>query len=203
MPTRVREFLDYIAAEGRVIRDAPAAFSVFVVLSALVIWVALSWKFDAQISSRDSIISARDATIKFHEGLIAEYKSRVQLPEPGEERKLTPDQRRIIAHELKLRVNMFKRLVVVYIEEKEPRQYAKQFADIATNSDLQIVQRGLSSTLTGDVGIYVLVPNTTKPSDDAKEFMEILNKAYLSAHYYERTILREYRKKTIPHLLCT
>src|SRR5258708_34270869 len=99
MPPWLREALDYIAQEGRVIRDAPVAFGVFVILAAAIIWWALSWKFDAQISSRDSIIASRDATIKFQDGLLTEYKSRVQFPAPESERTLTPTQRRIFAHE--------------------------------------------------------------------------------------------------------
>jgi hypothetical protein len=116
MPTWLREALDYIATEGRVIRDAPMAFSVFIVLAALLIWAALSWKFDAQISSRESIITARDATIKFEEGLISEYKSRVQLPDPGTERNLTPEQRRILAREFRISRERLKRLVIAYID---------------------------------------------------------------------------------------
>ena len=49
----VREFLDYIAAEGRVILGAPVAFFAFVLLAALALWGALSWKFDSQITSRE------------------------------------------------------------------------------------------------------------------------------------------------------
>ncbi len=187
MPPWLRETLDYIAQEGRVMRDAPVAFGAFVVLAAFLIWAGLSWKFDAQIDSRDSIIASRDATIKFQEGLISEYKSRVQLPDPGEERTLTPDQRRILAHEFKLKKDELKRLVIMYVDESEPRHYAKQFADIANSVDLPIVQRALPQGVT-DVGIYVLVNDTSKPSDAAKDFLEILTRAYLTAHYYTRTV---------------
>jgi hypothetical protein len=55
MPSWLRDTLDYLAKEGRVIRDAPIAFGVFVILAALLIWGAQSWKFDAQLASRDSI----------------------------------------------------------------------------------------------------------------------------------------------------
>jgi hypothetical protein len=72
MPTWIKETLEYLASEGRVIRGAPVAFTGFVLLVGLALWGALSWKFDAQITSRDSIISSRDATIKFQDGLIAE-----------------------------------------------------------------------------------------------------------------------------------
>jgi hypothetical protein len=58
MPSWIKDTLDYIAAEGRVLRGAPVAFSVFVLLAGLALWGALSWKFDAQVSSRDAIIGA-------------------------------------------------------------------------------------------------------------------------------------------------
>src|ERR1700756_1298971 len=97
----IKSFLDYISAEGRVVTGAPVAFSAFVLLASLGIWFALSWKFTAQIDSRDSIIAARDsviaardATIKFQDALIAEYKNRLQIPtETGEDRRLTSEQK--------------------------------------------------------------------------------------------------------------
>jgi hypothetical protein len=107
MPQWLRDALDYLSKEGRVIRDAPAAFFVFVALSALGAWAALSWKDSAQISSREAIIAARDATIKFQDGLIAEYKNRVQLPETGKDRTLVPEQRRLLANGLRAKADEF------------------------------------------------------------------------------------------------
>src|SRR5438309_2853377 len=100
--TWLPDIIDFVANEARVIKDAPGSFVLVTVAAILLIWVGLSWKFDAQIASRDSIIASRDATIKFQEGLIAEYKNRVQLPEAGEDRKLTLEQKRILSREFQL-----------------------------------------------------------------------------------------------------
>jgi hypothetical protein len=150
---------------------------------------SISWKFDAQINSRDSIISSRDATIKFEEGLIAEYKNRVQLPEAGEDRKLTPEQKRILSHEFRVSADkLLKPFVIFAVSEREPKQYAKEFSEIATLEDIPVVTREIPTTLVGEVGLFVLVGNVTEPSDEAKSFMEILTNAHLNAHYMSRTV---------------
>jgi hypothetical protein len=46
----------------------------------------------------------------------------------------------------------------------------------------------LSGTLSSDVGIYVLVEQPDQPSDAAKDFIAILTRANLNAHYYLRTL---------------
>jgi hypothetical protein len=183
MPSWLREALDYIAKEGRV-SDAPIAFTVFVLLGGLALWAALSWKFDAQLSSRDAIISSRDATIRFQEGLISEYRNRVQIPEAGEDRKLAPEQRRILAREFRLKADKFKVIVIYAVSEREPRKYAKEFADlIRDDAGIKVVQREISSTQETEIGLFVGVRNLASPSDEAKEFMQILTKANLIAHY--------------------
>jgi hypothetical protein len=188
MPGWLKEALDYIAKEGRVIKDAPVAFGVFVLLAALVLWAGLSWKFDAQIASRDSIIASRDGTIKFQEGLISEYKHRVQLPEAGEDRKLTPEQKRVLTHELHINASKLNPLVIFAVAERESKNYAKEFVDIARNQDIAVVTRELPAEMVGDVGLFVLVQNPAQPEDEAKLFMEILTKVNLNAHYMQRTI---------------
>jgi hypothetical protein len=185
MPSWLRDALEYITKEGRVIRDAPVAFGAFVVLVALVIWAALSWKFDTQISSRDAIIAARDATIKMQDGLIGEYKNRVQLPEAGEDRKLTPEQRRIIANGLRSNPEEFKTFVIYAVDEREPRQYAKQFASIAEDVlGARIYPREISPIATTELGLFVGVRgDINHPPKAAQDFMDILLKANLVAHY--------------------
>jgi hypothetical protein len=188
MPGWLREALDYIVKEGRVIKDAPVAFGVFVLLAALVLWAGLSWKFDAQIASRDSIIASRDATIRFQDGLLGEYKTRVQLPEAGEDRKLTPEQKRVLTHEIHINASKLSPLVIFAISERESKKYAKEFVEIIRNQDIPVITRELSTEIVGDVGLFVLVQDLEHPADEAKLFMEILTKANLNAHYMQRTV---------------
>jgi hypothetical protein len=188
MPNWVREFLDYIAAEGRVILGAPVAFFAFVLLAAL---GALSWKFDSQITSRDSIIAARDsvigardATIKFQDALIAEYKNRQQIPtETGEDRRLAPEQKRILAKEIRAKMDKVPKIVIYTASERESRQYAKQFADLIQGIGIDVIQREVPSSSTTEVGLFVGIRQPEKPSDEAQEFLEILHKANIAAHF--------------------
>lgn len=72
--------------------------------------------------------------------------------------------------------------------EREPKQYAKEFSEIATLDDIAVVTREVPTTLVSDVGLFVLVNNVAEPSDEAKNFMEILTKAHLNVHYMLRTV---------------
>jgi hypothetical protein len=189
MPNWLRGFLDYIATEGRVIVGAPVAFFTCVLLVAIGLWFALSWRFGAQIDARDSIITARDsviaardATIKFQDALIAEYKNRIQIPtEAGEDRKLTPEQKRILARQLREKLDKFPKIVIYATSEREPRQYAKQFAEIMQGLGIEVIQREVSSV--SEVGLFVGLKNVKDPPEDAQEFLKILRNANLEVHY--------------------
>ena len=191
MPSWLKSFLDYIATEGRVIAGAPVAFVVFVFLVGIGVWFALSWKFNSQITSRDSIIaardsviSARDATIKFQDALIAEYKNKLQIPtETGEDRRLAPEQKRILAKEIRAKMEKFPKIVIYTASEREPRQYAKQFADLIQGIGIDVIQREVPSSSTTEVGLFVGIRQAEKPSDEAQEFLEILHKANIAAHF--------------------
>jgi hypothetical protein len=180
-----QDILKFFGEGWHVIRDAPGPFALCVIMAGLILWGALSWKFDAQIASRDSIIGARDATIKFQDALIAEYKNRMQIPtETGEDRKLAPEQKRILGRELKAKIDKFPRLIIYAVSEREPRQYAKQFAELAQGIGIDVIQREIPSSSTSEVGLFVGLRDTNNPPPDAaQEFMTILNKANLEAHY--------------------
>jgi hypothetical protein len=191
MPPWLKSILDYLSAEGRVVTGAPVAFCAFVLLAAIGLWAALSWKFDAQIASRDSmiaakdsVIGARDATIKFQDALISEYKNKLQIPtEMGEDRRLAPEQKRILVREIRAKIEKFPKFVIYATSEREPRQYAKQFADLIQGIGIDVVQREISASATTEVGLFVGLRDTNNPPDEAQEFMEILHKANIQAHY--------------------
>jgi hypothetical protein len=159
MPNWLKSILDYIATEGRVIAGAPVAFVAFVFLVGIGLWFALSWKFttqiesrDAIIAARDSVIGARDSTIKFQDALIAEYKNKLQIPtETGEDRRLAPEQKRILARELKVKMERFPKIIIYAASEREPRQYAKQFADVIQGICIDVIQREVPPSSTSEV----------------------------------------------------
>jgi len=193
MPNWLKSILDYVSSEGRVVTGAPVAFGAFVLLAAIGLWVALSWKFDAQIASRDSIIAAkdsvigaRDATIKFQDALIAEYKNKLQIPtETGEDRRLAPEQKRILVREIRAKIKKFPKFVIYATSEGEPRRYAKQFAELIQGIGIDVVQREVPSSATSEVGVFVGLRGDANdpPPDEAQEFMKILHKANIQAHY--------------------
>jgi hypothetical protein len=108
----------------------------------------------------------------------------VQLPEAGEDRKLVPEQRRVLASGLRAKAEEFKILIIYAVDEREPRQYAKQFAAVAEDAiGSKIIPREISGTMLTEVGLFVGVNDVNNPSTEAKDFMEILAKANLIAHY--------------------
>jgi hypothetical protein len=197
MPNWLRSILDYVATEGRVIAGAPVAFSAFVLLASIGLWFALSWKFGAQLESRDSVIvakesviAARDATIKFQDALIAEYKNRLQIPtETGEDRRLTPEQKRILTKEFKAKQEKLSKIIIYAINEREPRQYAKQFAELMQNVGIEVVQREISSTVATEVGLFVGLRDPKNPPEEAQVLLEILHKGNIEAHYTPWTLI--------------
>ena len=80
----------------------------------------------------------------------------MQLPEAGEDRNLTPEQKRVLTREL--RINSFKLnpLVIFADAERESKNYAKQFAGIARDQDIAVITRELPMEISGDVGISCL-----------------------------------------------
>jgi hypothetical protein len=118
-----------------------------------------SWKFDAQLNGKDAIItskdeelkakdgiiSARDATIKFQDALLAEYRNKLQIPtEVGQERKLAPEQRRVLFQELSKNIGKFPFIVVYASRDNEARNYAKQFTDLFSDLGISIVKKRCS-----------------------------------------------------------
>jgi len=190
MPS-LQDIIKFFAEGWHVIRDAPGPFALSVIVVGLVLWGALSWKFDAQIQSRDSIIgardaviAARDATIKFQDALLGEYKNRLQIPtESGEDRRLTVEQKRILGREFRLKLDKIKTLVVYAIGEREPRQYAKQFTDLFTGIGVEVVQREAPTLANNVLGVLVGLKDPNNIPSDAKIFIEVLHSAAIEAHF--------------------
>jgi hypothetical protein len=110
------------------------------------------------------------------------------LPEAGEDRKLTLEQKRKLSREFQLNAAKLKPFVVFAVAEREPKKYAKAFAEIASDHDIPVVQREIPATFAGDVGLFVLVQNVPAPSDEGKNFMDMLTRANLNAHYMQRSV---------------
>ena len=83
-----------------------------------------------------------------------------------------------------MKADKFKFIVIYAVSEREPKKYAKQFFDIIQNGvGINVVQREISPTQDTEVGLFVGLRNPASPSDEAKEFMEILTRANIVAHY--------------------
>jgi hypothetical protein len=77
----IREFFD---REWNVIKGAPGSFSIVVILLAIIIWAALSWRYSGQLDNKDSIIAARDAMIKYQDAQLHDYRDELGVSSPNE-----------------------------------------------------------------------------------------------------------------------
>ena len=122
----------YVLREGRVIKDAPVAFGVAVVLAALLIWGAMEWRYRGPLDSKDATIQGQEATIQSQEQWLAEYREKLKVE--------TPD-----AAARKMRAL-----------EKKSRNLEAQLAKLKERK-LTIVEKKLEKNENGTYTIYRLV----------------------------------------------
>ena len=77
-----------------------------------------------------------------------------------------------------------KRIVVFAMAESESRQYAAQFVDVLRSVGIAPQPRELSLSIgPTDTGLMVGVIKFDDPPPEAREFLDLLNKAGISAHF--------------------
>jgi hypothetical protein len=59
----------------------------------------------------------------------------------------------------------------------------KQFSDLIQGIGIDVIQREVPSSSTIEVELFVSIRQPEKPSDEAQEFLEILHKANIAAHF--------------------
>ena len=109
----------------------------------------------------------------------------MQVPsQAGEDRRLAPEQRRVLLRELRTKAAKFPKIVIHALAEREPRQYAKQFSEVIESADIKTVPGEIPANVSGDVGVFVTVLGDLDNSpDDAVQFMNILRSINLEAQY--------------------
>jgi hypothetical protein len=84
MPSWLAAIVDYSRSEWRTIMGAPGIFITGCLIVGVATWSALSWRYSAQIENRDAIIGSRDATIKYQETELTDYRSKLHVGSPDE-----------------------------------------------------------------------------------------------------------------------
>jgi hypothetical protein len=82
--TLLQHMRHFLANEGRVIREAPGSFTIACVSALLISWFVVSQLYSLRSKNKDSLIETRDATIKYDEALLANYREKLKGASPEE-----------------------------------------------------------------------------------------------------------------------
>src|SRR4051812_37167246 len=82
--TLLQHIRNFLANEGRVIREAPGFFTIACVIAVLISWFVVSQLYSLRLGNKDSLIETRDATIKYDEALLANYREKLKGASPEE-----------------------------------------------------------------------------------------------------------------------
>lgn len=103
---------------------------------------------------------------------------------PSQWRRLTDPERAALISGLRQWISRPAAIAVYAVGESESRQYAAQFVDVIRSLNIEPHPIEVSLfTASIDVGLMVGVQNYDNPPPAAREFLDILTKAGLKAHF--------------------
>ena len=79
-----QDIINFFDGQWRVIRDAKTSFALALLLAGIIIWGLLSWRYAAQLENKDAVIGSRDATIKYQDAELTDYRSKLKGATPEE-----------------------------------------------------------------------------------------------------------------------
>jgi hypothetical protein len=98
MPPWFTAIIEFVRDEWQTVITAPATFVTGSLIIAVVIWVILTWQYGARLDNKDAIIGSRDATIKFQEAQLAEYRTKLKGASPDEAAAQLDSLKNKVAH---------------------------------------------------------------------------------------------------------
>ncbi len=102
----MKELIEYLVKEGRVVFQAPVAFLLAMILVTSLLWAAINWGYQSKSDGQASAISSLENRIKLKDDQIADYREKLSGATPDEAKK------RIDALELQLKALSPRRLSV-------------------------------------------------------------------------------------------
>jgi hypothetical protein len=163
-----RQEFDVIASTAK---GAPVLCTVTAGVVLLLGYLVAEWHFGG-------VIETQKATIELKNTQLASRG----LPPTLNQRVLTSEQKRQLAAAIKRNEAHFPGMIIFAMADAEPRQYAKQFAELFESLGIEVVRKEAPSQM-GDVGLMIGVGSTEQPTENAKAFQEALKAAGISARY--------------------
>jgi hypothetical protein len=184
----LHSLLLYFLENWVVIRRHYVLFGVAVIVAAVAMGIGVR-QFDTR---QIDILTADNNNLRDQKTAL--LQSAATVP-PSQWRRLSDQQRSDLIQALKQWPSKPKAIAVSAMAESESRQYAAQFVDLLRAADIEPHPKEVPLATMADVGLMVgvtLPPGTAVPSgapwpaipsSAATEFLDILQKAGLKAHY--------------------
>lgn len=174
---------DYLREEGRVIRQAPAAFAFGVLLVGVLVFAGVTWHYSERISVLETEAKASAPDV------IARLISRVDALETKMStaivpRTLSDHNKNIIKTEFSRSKFEYKTLLVFTTFDPESVSFAIGFAEFLKSAGISNLNGPVLSAATIEqCGVMVGVADTEHPSAQAADFYFTLDAAGLNPKY--------------------
>jgi hypothetical protein len=193
-------FIKHILGEVRMIADAPTSFVIAVLATALLIWIALDWRYGGIISNKDSeivIVKAQrdDYQAKLGGSSPDQAKARIDdlenqlrvLRGQVEPRHLRPEQRQAITQSARVAGGMHALIIVHEGGRPDCPLLAADFENVFRNAGWQVgngVVMGPAQRPTR--GIALMIPDPNNLSADAEVLQRALRAAQIEVELMRR-----------------
>jgi hypothetical protein len=153
------------AGECKVLKDAPLFFFATFILGGVATFFVVSWHYDGRLEGLREIISNKDETIRQKDGLIDEYRVKLQGASPQEaakridqlladldeakrkvekmnvgkpDRHLSPETKGSLKLALQSIVQSLPEISIVALPNPESQQYAKELRELFKDAGLRV-----------------------------------------------------------------
>jgi hypothetical protein len=145
----LKELIEYLVKEGQVIKGAPVAFIVALLLAGGVVWLVVRWRYEGIVQTLNERIEAQKDYIDSKDALIIEYRQRLHLAPTDETRYSVMSNSEL--HDAALKVSGEIR---AYAQESNVKQrqlsdsHITQMRNAATDEDRKQIWQGQTAQLT-------------------------------------------------------
>lgn len=170
-----------LAREIAMIKGAPWSFAMCLgsatVIVAIALWYVFGFIYSVQIGNLTTIIQVQGAEL-------SAYRQNTNSPTGTKDyRHLDQWQVACLRTAIRDHKDLFPKMIIYAVARDEEKQYAKQFKDVFESVSILVVPRPVEPNAAEDVGVLVGVQNVNAPSDEAKQFSELLTKCKIDNRF--------------------
>jgi hypothetical protein len=171
IPAAVAHFRHEFDVIASTARGAPVLCTVTTAIVLLLGYLVADWHLGAVVETLKATIELKNTQLTGR-GTAPALNQRV----------LNSEQKRQLSDAIRRNSSHFPGMIIFTMPDTEPRQYAKQFAELFESLGIEVIRREAPNQI-GDVGVMIGVQSTEQPSENAKAFQQVLKAAGVSARY--------------------